>query len=385
MYPYKNNINDMDIRNKYLKNVKRVVVKVGSSTLTHSSGFLNLSRIEKLVRQIADLHNQGIEIVLVTSGAIAAGIGKLGFKTRPTTIPEKQAAAAIGQGILLHMYEKMFSEYGKIAAQILITRDDVSNRTRFLNARNTFFSLFEKGVITIVNENDAIIVDEIKFGDNDTLSAIVASLVEADLLILLSDIEGLYDSDPRTNPEAKLIYEVEKITEEIEKSAGGAGTSLGTGGMATKISAAKIATSAGVSMVIVNGANEGIINDVVNFKRVGTFFIPDESPMHLRKHWLTFNTDIKGRLVVDNGAYKALVNEHKSLLPSGIVSVEGFFSHGQIVSIMNSDGMEIGRGITNYDSWEIEQIKSLKTDEIEGILGYKNYDEIIHCNNMAIF
>ncbi|MBV7276045.1 glutamate 5-kinase [Clostridiaceae bacterium UIB06] len=375
----------MDIRSKYLKNVKRVVVKIGSSTLTHSSGFLNLSRIEKLVRQISDLHNQGIEIVLVSSGAIAAGIGKLGLKNKPATIPEKQAAAAIGQGILLHMYEKMFSEYGKIAAQILITREDVSNRTRFLNARNTFFSLFEKGVITIVNENDAIVVDEIKFGDNDTLSAIVASLVEADLLILLSDIEGLYDSDPRTNPQAKLIHEVERITEEVERSAGGAGTSLGTGGMATKISAAKIATSAGVSMVIVNGANEGIINDVVNLERVGTFFVPDESPMHLRKHWLTFNTDIKGKLVVDNGAYKALVNEHKSLLPSGIVSVEGFFNHGQIVSIITSDGVEIGRGITNYDSSEIEQIKSLKTDEIEGILGYKNYDEIVHCNNMAIF
>ncbi|WP_411681752.1 glutamate 5-kinase [Clostridium thailandense] len=375
----------MDIRSKYLKNVKRVVVKIGSSTLTHSSGFLNLSRIEKLVRQISDLHNQGIEIVLVSSGAIAAGIGKLGLKNKPATIPEKQAAAAIGQGILLHMYEKMFSEYGKIAAQILITREDVSNRTRFLNARNTFFSLFEKGVITIVNENDAIVVDEIKFGNNDTLSAIVASLVEADLLILLSDIEGLYDSDPRTNPQAKLIHEVERITEEVERSAGGAGTSLGTGGMATKISAAKIATSAGVSMVIVNGANEGIINDVVNLERVGTFFVPDESPMHLRKHWLTFNTDIKGKLVVDNGAYKALVNEHKSLLPSGIVSVEGFFNHGQIVSIITSDGVEIGRGITNYDSSEIEQIKSLKTDEIEGILGYKNYDEIVHCNNMAIF
>lgn len=379
------NINNMNIRNKYLKQVKRVVVKVGSSTLTHSSGFLNLNQIEKLVRQIADLHNQGIEIVLVTSGAIAAGVGKLGLKSKPTTIPEKQAAAAIGQGILLHMYEKMFSEYGKIAAQILITKDDVSNRTRFLNARNTFFSLFEKGAITVVNENDAIIVDEIKFGDNDTLSAIVASLIEADLLILLSDIDGLYDSNPRTNPNAKLIREVEEITEEIEKSAEGAGTSLGTGGMTTKISAARIATSAGISMVIVNGSNDSILRDVVNIKEVGTFFAPNESPLQLRKHWITFNTDIKGTLMIDDGAIEAVTNEHKSLLPSGVLSVEGFFNHGQIVSIINSNGKEIGRGITNYDSWEIEQIKSLKTDEIEDKLGYKNYDEIIHCNNLSIF
>lgn len=375
----------MNNRNKYLKNVKRVVVKVGSSTLTHESGLLNINQIEKLVRQIADLHNQGIEVVLVTSGAIAAGVGRLGLKSKPNTIPEKQAAAAIGQGILMHMYEKIFSEYGKVAAQILITKDDISHRTRFLNARNTFFALFEQGAIPIVNENDAIVVDEIKFGDNDTLSAVVASLIEADLLILLSDIEGLYDSNPRTNPGAILIHEVEEITEQIEKSAEGAGTSLGTGGMATKISAARIATTAGVSMVIVNGANENVVRDVVNIKDVGTFFAPNQCPLQLRKHWITFNTDIKGKVVIDEGATAALVKEHKSLLPSGVVSVEGFFHQGQIVSIVNSENIEIGRGITNYDSPEIEQIKSLRTDEIEDKLGHKNYDEIIHSNNMAIF
>lgn len=379
------NIKGMNIRKKYLKDVKRIVVKVGSSTLTHESGLMNINQIEKLVRQIADLHNQGMEVVLVTSGAVAAGVGKLGLKSKPKTIPEKQAAAAVGQGILMHMYEKIFSEYGKIAAQILITKDDISHRTRFLNARNTFFALFEQGAIPIVNENDAIIVDEIKFGDNDTLSAVVASLIEADLLILLSDIEGLYDSNPRTNPNAVLIHEVEEITEEIEKCAGGAGTSLGTGGMATKISAGRIATTAGVSMVIVNGAKDNIIRDVVSVEEAGTFFAPNQHPLQLRKHWLTFNTDIKGKVVIDDGAVIALSKEHKSLLPAGILSLEGFFHQGQIISIVNNEYIEIGRGITNYDSSEIEQIKSLKTDEIESKLGYKNYDEVVHCNNMVIF
>lgn len=376
---------DMNIRKKHLKDVKRVVVKVGSSTLTHASGLMNINQIEKLVRQISDLHNQGIEVVLVTSGAVAAGVGKLGLKSKPKTIPEKQAAAAVGQGILLHMYEKIFSEYGKIAAQILITKDDISHRTRFLNARNTFFALFEQGAIPIVNENDAIIVDEIKLGDNDTLSAVVASLIEADLLILLSDIEGLYDSNPRTNPDAVLIHEVEEITDEIAGCAGGAGSSLGTGGMATKISAGRIATAAGVSMVIVNGAKDNIIRDVVSVEEVGTFFAPNEHPLQLRKHWLTFNSDIKGKVVIDDGAVIALSKEHKSLLPTGILSVEGFFHQGQIISVVNTEGVEIGRGITNYDSVEIEQIKSLKTDEIESKLGYKNYDEIVHSNNMVIF
>ncbi|AWI05364.1 glutamate 5-kinase [Clostridium drakei] len=374
----------MELRKKYLKNVKKIVVKVGSSTLTHKSGFLNLNQIEKIVRQIADLHNEGKEVVLVTSGAIAAGIGKLGLKRRPKTIPEKQAAAAVGQGILMHMYEKIFSEYGKVAAQILITKDDISHRTRFLNARNTFLALAEMGVIPIVNENDAIIVDEIKFGDNDTLSATVASFVEADLLILLSDIEGLYDSNPRVNANAKLIHEVKEITEEIENFAGGAGSSLGTGGMTTKISAGRISTAAGVSMVIANGEHENVIRDIVNLKEVGTLFAPNEHPLPLRKHWITFSTDIKGKLVVDDGAFEAIFYNHKSLLPKGLVNVEGFFEQGQIISIENLKGIEIGRGITNYSSSEIEQIKGLNSDEIEDKLGYKNYDEIIHCNNMVI-
>lgn len=255
-----------------LSNIKRVVVKVGSSTLTHSTGLLNLKSLDNIVKQITDLSNRGVEVVLVTSGAIAAGVGKLGLASRPQTIPEKQAAAAIGQGVLLHMYEKFFSEYGKTIGQILLTREDMDKSERYQNAHNTFFSLFQLGAIPIVNENDAIVVDEIKFGDNDTLSAVVTKLVEADLLIILSDIDGLYDSNPKTNPDAKLVNYVEKVTKAVETSAGGAGSNLGTGGMITKIKAAKIAANSGSHMVIANGAQANVITDIYDGKEIGTFF-----------------------------------------------------------------------------------------------------------------
>jgi glutamate 5-kinase len=266
----------MDYRQKYIKDVKRIVVKVGTSTLTHSSGLLNLGRIEGLVRQLADLHNQGYEIILVTSGAVGAGMGKLGLKVKPKTIPEKQAAAAVGQGILLHMYEKIFSEYGKTVAQMLLTKDDFSNKYRSSNAKNTFLELLRQGVIPIINENDAVVVDEIKVGDNDTLSALVTNLIDADLLILLSDIDGLFNDNPSINPEAKLIPFVDYINSDIEKTAKGSGSKLGTGGMATKISAAKIATASGAAMVIANGSNIGILQSIVDCKETGTLFKPKE-------------------------------------------------------------------------------------------------------------
>lgn len=262
----------MNIRKEYLKDVTRVVVKVGTSTLTHSTGLLNLKRIEKIVRQLADIHNQGIQVVLVTSGAIGAGMGKLGLKVRPKTMPEKQAAAAVGQGILIHMYEKFFCEYGKTIAQILLTKEDIVDEERYLNARNTFFMLLSQGVIPIVNENDAVVTDEIRVGDNDTLSAMVTNLIEADLLIILSDIDGLYDSNPRTNPNAKIIYNVAKITDEIKASAEGAGSSLGTGGMATKIKAAEIVVSGNASMIIAEGSEHNIISDILEGREIGTLF-----------------------------------------------------------------------------------------------------------------
>ncbi|KOF56167.1 MULTISPECIES: glutamate 5-kinase [Clostridium] len=263
----------MNDRENYLGRVRKVVIKVGSSTITHPNGLLNLYRIEHLVRQISDLNNRGLEVVLVTSGAIGAGFRKLGFKEKPKSIPENQAAAAVGQGILMHTYEKFFSEYGQTVAQILINREDIFNEERFENAQNTFSELLKKSIIPIVNENDATIVEEIKFGDNDTLSAHVASLIGADLLILLSDIDGLYNCNPRTNPDAILISKVDEITTEIEDSAEGAGSNLGTGGMFTKIKAAKIATEAGASMIIANGEAQNVIVDLLNYKNIGTLFI----------------------------------------------------------------------------------------------------------------
>lgn len=372
-------------REDCIKNAKRIVVKIGTSTLTHSTGLLNINRIESLVRQLSDIHNRGIEVILVSSGAIGAGVGKLGLKSKPKTIPEKQAAAAVGQGILLNMYEKLFAEYGKIVAQILLTQEDISHRIRFLNASNTFSALLEKGVIPIVNENDAIVVDEIKFGDNDTLSAIVSSLVNADLLIILSDIDGLYDSNPKTNKNAKFISYVDTITDEIEASAGDAGTSLGTGGMITKIKAGKIATSSGTSMIIANGDSPNVLCNILNGEEIGTFFKGENHPLNAKKHWMAFGIKPNGAVIVDNGAEEALVKAHKSLLPKGIIKVEGNFNEGDVISILNSSGKEIGHGISNYSSSDIDLIKRLDTCLIENELGYKNYDEVIHANNLVIF
>lgn len=263
----------MNDRKKYIEGTKRIVIKVGTSTLTYENGLLNLYMIEHLVRQIADLQSSGKEVVIVTSGAVGAGIGKLGLNRSPKDIPESQAAAAVGQGILMNTYEKFFAEYGKTVGQILITKDDISHKDRLLNAKNTFSALLERGVIPIVNENDAIVVDEIKFGDNDTLSARVAALIEADLLILLSDIDGLYNDNPKNNPEAILIDKVMKIDDKIEACAGGAGSKLGTGGMITKIKAAKIATSNGVSMIIANGEVRNVIRSIISAEDVGTLFV----------------------------------------------------------------------------------------------------------------
>ena len=375
----------MTNRQERIRGIKRIVIKVGTSTITHASGLLNLKQIDSLARQIADLHNRGYEVVLVSSGAIGAGIGKLGLKNNPKTIPEKQVAAAVGQGILIHMYEKLFSEYGKIVAQILITKEDIHHRTRFLHVRNAFFSLLEQGVIPIVNENDAIAVDEIKLGDNDTLSALVSSIVEADLLILLSDIDGFCEADPRTDPNARVIHTVAEITPEIEKLAGGAGSSFATGGMVTKLNAAKIATTSGTAMVIVNGSLPGVIDAVISGIDIGTWFQEKQHPLQARKHWIAFGSTPAGQLMVDEGAAKALIQRQKSLLPSGIIQVDKVFKEGQIVSVIDRAGREVARGVTNYSSAEIEMIKGLNSSEIVKKLGYKAYDEVIHRNNLVIF
>ena len=365
-------------------NAQKIVVKVGTSTLTHKNGKLNLEQIERLVRQLSDLRNQGKDVVLVSSGAIGAGMGKLNLEQRPKTIPEKQAVAAVGQGILLHIYEKIFSEYGQATAQLLLTKADLEHRQRFLNARNTLLTLLNLGVIPIVNENDTVAFEEIKFGDNDTLAALVGTLIDADLVILLTDIDGFYSGDPRKNKNAQRISVVETINEEIEGLAGNVGSKFGSGGMITKITAARIAVNAGIPLMIGHGAEENIIRKLTSGADVGTLFLPIEMKPHLRKCWIAFGSHIGGRIMVDDGAREALLHKGKSLLPSGIVAVEGDFSAGAVVQIVDSQGREFARGITNYGWLELNKIKGQKSKDICPILGYKDYDEVIHRDNLSL-
>jgi glutamate 5-kinase len=367
-----------------LSNSKRIVVKVGTSSLTHKTGKLNLMQLEKLIRQLADLANQSKEIILVTSGAVGAGVGRLGLRTRPKNMPEKQAAAAIGQGVLMHMYEKIFSEYGYTVAQILLTREDLADRKRYLNARNTFFALLRFGAVPIVNENDTVAVEEIRLGDNDTLSALVAGLVDADLLILLSDIDGLYNCNPKTNQHAELLPIIEEVTEEIEALAGGAGSQLGTVGMSTKLMAAKIAMSSGIPMVIANCVHDKILQKILAGNYRGTLFLPKEVRLHTKKRWIAFGSDLQGCIYVDAGAQKAIEKNGKSLLPAGIVKVEGTFESGNVVGIWGTENIEFARGIVNYSSSEISKIMGKNTGDISSLLGYKDFDEVIHRDNLVV-
>lgn len=363
---------------------KRIVVKVGTSTLSHSTGKLNFQRIERLVRELADLANQGKEIILVTSGAVSAGMDRLGLKEKPKTIPEKQAAAAVGQGILLHTYEKIFGEYGQIVAQVLLTREDSVNRKRYANSRNTLLTLLSMGVIPIINENDAVAVDELKIGDNDTLSAMVASIVDADLLIILSDVEGVFTANPQSDPTAALIPEIGDITPEIEDLAGGPGSMRGTGGMYTKIQAAKIAVNSGVVMVIASGFRDGVVREVLSGSNVGTLFLSKESRLHIRKRWLAFGARIRGSVIVDKGCEQAIITTGSSLLPAGITMVDGDFEQGSTIRILTAEGREIARGVVNYGADDVRKIAGVQTQDIIEKLGSKLYDEIIHRDNMVV-
>lgn len=363
--------------------IRRIVVKVGSSSITYLNGKPNLEQMEFLVRQLADLHNQDRDVLLVTSGAIGVGLKRLGYARRPKNIPEKQAAAAVGQGILMHMYEKFFAEYGVVAGQVLLTREDFSDRKRFLNARNTMYALLNLGVIPVINENDTVAVEEIKLGDNDNLAALVAGLVDADLLILLSDIDGLYTANPRVDPQARLIDRVDEITAEVESLAGGAGTSLGTGGMATKIQAARVAMHSGVTMVLARTTEKDVIRRVVAGEPVGTVFWPSVR-LENKKRWIAYSSTVHGKIYVDGGAAQALLHKGKSLLPSGVTKVEGEFDMGNTVSVISPEGKEIARGIVNYSSSEVEQIKGSQTREIAEILGHKDFDEVVHRDNLVL-
>ncbi len=372
-------------RRKKLKACRRVVVKIGTSTLTYSNGQLNLQRIELLARELADLHNRGMEVLLVSSGAIGVGATRMGYKKVPRTMPEKQALAAIGQGALVQLYEKIFSEYNKTVAQVLLTRGDLDERLRYLNATNALLAILDLGVIPIINENDTVVVEEIKFGDNDTLSALVASIVDADLLIILSDVDGLYDSDPRVNKDARFQTEVDEITPMMEENSKNRGSSFSSGGMLTKLKAARICMAAGIPMIIANGDNDNVIRCIMDGKEIGTLFIPREEKLQARKKWIAFGTLPQGQVLVDAGAEVALLQKGKSLLPSGVITVEGDFDRGTVVAVANvDDKREIARGMVNYSSDEIRLIAGKKSSEIEKILQGKDYDEVIHRNNLWV-
>ena len=372
-------------RKKVLKKVSRIVIKIGSGVLTSPdrSG-LDDTVIEEITRQVSTLHKSGHETILVSSGAIAAGVKELNLKKTPVDIPHKQAAAAIGQSRLIGKYERHFKREGLNVAQILLTHDDLSNRIRYLNAKNTILTILSYKVIPIINENDTVAVDEIKFGDNDTLSSMVSNLIEADLLIILSDVKGLYSADPKLDPAAELVPVVEKITNEIEVMAGDSRSATGVGGMVTKIQAAKRMSHSGIPTVIVDGKVNGIIEAIVKGEDVGTLFLPEEDKLGSKKYWIAYTLKSKGKIKVDDGAKNVLIADGKSLLPSGVVEIEGKFKSGDMVSCIDSRNREFARGLINYSSTELKKIRGKHSSEFEEILGYKMVDEAIHRDNLVI-
>ncbi|MBE9522543.1 MAG: glutamate 5-kinase [Proteobacteria bacterium] len=371
-------------RKKTVDSVKRVVIKIGSGALTTKEG-LNLDVINALSKDISHLmEKNGLEIILVSSGAIASGIKKMGYSQRPQSISQQQAAAAVGQSTLMLAYEEAFKTYDKKVAQILVTRDDLTNRKRYLNTRNTLFMLLHWKVIPIINENDTVVVDEIKFGDNDNLSAMIANLAAANLVINLTNIDGFFDDDPRVNKDAHRISVVEKVTSKIEKTASSIPGSLGKGGMESKIKAARHVAMCGIPTIIANGTKKNIIRAIFEGREEGTLFLPQSIPMKSRKHWIAFAKSPKGKIMVDRGAENALIRKGKSLLPSGVIAVYGRFTMGNSVIVMNQQKRSLAVGLVNYQSADVEKIMGLKTSEIEEILGYKHYDEIIHKDNLVL-
>lgn len=363
---------------------RRLVVKVGTSVLTGGESALNRPRMIELARQIAFLVAQGHEVVLVTSGAVQAGRERLGYARPGPDIPLKQMLAAVGQGRLVHMYEQFFEIYDLVAAQVLLTREDLRDRHRYLNARHTLLALLERRIVPIVNENDAVATEEIRVGDNDNLSALVANLVEAELLLLLTDTPGLYTADPRLSPEAEPIREVPRIDEHTYQLAGGSLSGLGTGGMLTKIQAADLATRGGADVVVASGSEDDVLLRLVAGERLGTFFAAAGDRLAGRKRWILADTAPEGALAVDAGAAAALLHEGKSLLAVGLAGVEGAFERGATVRVMDPHGREIARGVASYSSAELAQIKGYHSAEIEQRLGYAYGAEVIHRDNMVV-
>lgn len=365
---------------------QRIVVKLGTSTLTGGTSYLSPPRMVELVRQISKVHQEGSQVVLVSSGAMAAGKEALNFPQLPKQIPAKQMLAAIGQPRLMNLYAQLFGIYSLQVAQVLLTRGDIEHRRSYLNARNSLQALLEQGVIPIVNENDTVATEEIRVGDNDNLSAQVAILVEADLLLMLTDQPGLFTADPRTSPDASLIRKIasEEIPEEIWHAAGGSASGLGTGGMLTKLQAADLARRSGTTVVVARGSDPEILPRVLHEEDTGTWFLPAENTLESRKRYILMTGRYQsGCVVIDNGAERAL-KEGGSLLPVGIIQVEGKFERGDAIKVKNRSGKEIGRGLTNYSQVQLLQIAGQQSQQIEVLLGFTYGDEVIHRNDLVL-
>ncbi len=367
-----------------LSHIKNVIVKVGSSSLTDESGRISDEKMLKIVSQLAYMKRKGLNVILVSSGAQAAGMGVLGLKKKPKEMAKKQALAAIGQAKLMQHYENLFGIFQLKCAQILVTHSDFDDRKRLSHLENAVTSLVKYGVIPVINENDTLAVDEIAVGDNDTLASLMVPVVDAHLLVLMSDIDGMYDDNPNENPQAHLISHIDNV-EEVAHFAKDSSSNVGTGGMVTKVNAARIVNAYGCDMAIINAGKDHSLTQFIDGEEIGTLFDGHhERDLSAREHWIRYRSNPKGKIIVDDGAFQSIQNKHTSLLPRGIVEVEGDFMAGAVTEIVNTQGISCGKGIVNYSSDEIRLIKGLKTNEIEKVLHHKDYDEVIHANNLVV-
>ncbi len=367
-----------------LKNTKRWVIKIGSALLTNDGQGLNREALAGWVQQMVELKKQGVEVIIVSSGSVAEGMKRMGWSSRPKQLNELQAAASVGQMGLIQAYESKFSQYDIHTAQILMTHDDLSNRKRYLNVKEAIETLLEYGVVPIINENDAVVTDEIRFGDNDTLAALTANLMSADVLVILTDQQGLYDDNPRENPKAQLISEAQVSRKDIEAMASPEGGALGKGGMYTKVMAAKRAARSGTATLIASGRAEQILPKLFSGDQVGTLLVPDIEPLPARQQWLAGHLQIRGRLVLDQGAVKVLRNSGRSLLPIGVKQVIGDFQRGEMVVCEDESGNTVARGLINYSAEESAKIIGKASHQIEGILGFIQDESLVHRDNMVL-
>jgi glutamate 5-kinase len=372
------------VRQEVIALAHTVVVKVGTNVLTRADGTLEPARLQLLADQLQRVRVGGRKVVLVSSGAIGAGVGRLGLAKRPADLPHLQACAAVGQALLMRAYEDCLARHGIPTAQILLTAGDFDSRGRYLNARNTIVTLFEWGCLPIINENDTVSVAEIRFGDNDHLAAMVTNLLQAPLLILLSVVDGLYSADPNTDPSAQLVTTVPNIDGAIMEKAGDSRSALGSGGMRSKLRAARLATVAGESVIMANGSRPDVLDAIFRAEPVGTLFLPHSSTLPAWKRWLGYAARPRGRLVVDEGARKAVQEQGRSLLPIGVVQVQGTFGKGDVVSLCDPDGVEFARGLTNYSAAAADKLRGLRTEKIREVMGTFPYEEVVHRDNLVV-